>query len=145
MPTARASAGALPLTAPPHWSTDLRGTTGGQQVTTHYWAESHINRSLRTNNQTKAMGSEFRFPPPWLPLHTMCTSRLQWSKLQFEGVPRGGPKVYIKSHQLKTIWSFPWHTYTGFDRPKNFWNMLGRWAFRLNFANRTKSMCSSPQ
>ena len=64
------------------------------------------------------MGIEFRFPPPWLPLHSMCTSRLQWSKLQFEGVPRGGPKVYIKSPQLKTIWSFPWHANTGFDRPK---------------------------
>ena len=43
------------------------------------------------------MGSEFRFPPPWLPLHSMCTSRLQWSKLQFEGVPRGGSKVYTNS------------------------------------------------
>ena len=47
------------------------------------------------------MGSEFRFPPPWLPLHTMCTSRLQWSKLQFEGVPRGGPKVYINHHNSR--------------------------------------------
>ena len=74
MPAARASAGALPLTAPPPWSSDLRGTTGGQQVTTHYWAQFHNKCSFCTNNQTKAMGNEFKFPPPRLPLHQQVTS-----------------------------------------------------------------------
>ena len=75
------------------------------------------------------MGNEFRFSPPWLPLHTMCTSRLQWSKLQFAGVPRGGPKVYIKSPQLKTILSFLWCTETGFGIPKNFRKWLAEETF----------------
>ena len=64
MPAARASVGALPLTAPPPWSSDLRGTTGGQQVTTHYWAISHNNGSLNSTTKPRQWGSNSGFPHP---------------------------------------------------------------------------------
>ena len=50
--------------------------TGGQQSppTTGQWAYSHINSSFQSTNQTKISGSEFRSHPPWLLLHSMCTS-----------------------------------------------------------------------
>ena len=119
MPAARASAGALPLTAPPPWSSDLRGTTGGQQVTTHYWAISHNNGSLRQTTKPRQWGLNSVFPHPGCHC-TPCAPAGYRSKLQFAGVPRGGPKVYINSPQLRTIWSVPWYTDPGIDRPKNF-------------------------
>ena len=64
MPAARASAGALPLTAPPPWSSDHRGTTGGQQLTTHCWVESHNNSSLGPTTKTRQWGLNSGFPHP---------------------------------------------------------------------------------
>ena len=119
MPPARASAGALPLTAPPPWSSDLRGTTGGQQVTTHYWAISYNTGSLKPTTKTRQWGMNSSFPHTGCHC-TPCAPAGYRSKLQFAGVPRSGPKVYIKSPQVKTILSVPWHTNPGIDRPKNF-------------------------
>ena len=48
------------------------------------------------------MGSEFSFPPSWLILHPMCTSRLQWSKLQFGGCLEVAPRsttIHLNSRQ----------------------------------------------
>ena len=119
MPAARASAGALPLTAPPPWSSDLRGTTGGQQVTTHYWAISHNNGSLNPTTKPRQWGVNSVFPHPGCHC-TPCAPAGYRSKLQFAGVPRSGPKAYINSPQLKTILSVPWYNNPGIDRPKNF-------------------------
>ena len=119
MPAARASAGALPLTAPPPWSSDLRGTTGGQQVTTHYWALSHNNGSLKPTTKPRQWGMNSGFPHPGCHC-TPCAPAGYRSKLQFAGVPRSGPKVYINSPQFKTMLLVPWYTNPGIDRPKNF-------------------------
>ena len=144
MPAARASAGALPLTAPPPWSSDLRGTTGGQQVTTHYWAQSHIKCSLSTNNQPRQWGLNSGFPHPGCHC-TPCAPAGYRSKLQFVGVPVGVPKAYINSPQLQAILSVSWYHKLGFDRPKYFGRWLSGEITGWVLQNRAESGCSSLQ
>ena len=144
MPAARASAGALPLTAPPPWSSNLRGTTGGQQVTTHYWAESHTKSSLEPTTKPRQWGMNSGFPHPGCHC-TPCAPAGYKSKVQLVGVPRSGPRVYINSPQLKTALSVPWYHKPGFDRPKNFGKWLSGEIFGWVLQNRTKLECSSTQ
>ena len=144
MPAARASAGALPLTAPPPWSSDLRGTTGGQQVTTHYWAESQIKSSLKPTTKPRQWGMNSGFPHPGCHC-TPCAPAGYKSKLQFAGVPRSVPKAYINSPQFKTILSVLWYNNPGNDRPKYFGRWLSGEILGWVLQNRTKSMCNSLQ
>ena len=144
MPAARASAGALPFTAPPPWSSDLRGTTGGQQVTTHYWAISHNNGSLNPTTKPRQWGVNSVFPHPGC-YCTPCAPAGYKSKLQFVGVPRSVSKAYINSSQLKTILSVLWYNNPGNDRPKIFGRWLSGEITCWVLQNRAESGCSSLQ
>ena len=64
MSAARASAGALPLTAPPPWSSDLRGTTGANKspLTTGHNPISNEVLDLITKPRQWGMNSGFPHP-----------------------------------------------------------------------------------
>ena len=74
---------------------------------------------LDPTTKPRQWGVNSGFPHPGCHC-TSCAPAGYRSKLQFAGVARGGPKVYIKSQQLRTIVSVPWYTDPGIDRPKNF-------------------------
>ena len=76
---------------------------------------------------------------------TPCAPAGYKPKVHFVGVPRGGPRVYINSPQLKTALSVPWYHKPGFDRPKNFGKWLSGEIFGWVLQNRTKLECSSTQ
>ena len=67
------------------------------------------------------------------------------SKLQFAGVSRSVPRVYINSPQLKTILSVSWYPNPGFDKPKNFGKWLSAEITGWVLQNRANSGCISLQ
>ena len=99
---------------------------------------------LVPTTKPRQWGMNSGFPHPGCHC-TPCAPAGYKSKVQFVGVPRSGPRVYINSPQLKTALSVPWYHKPGFDRPKNFGKWLSAEITGWVLQNRAKSSCSSLQ
>ena len=145
MPAARASAGALPLTAPPPWSTDHRGTTGANKspLTTGQNPTSTV--ACRPPTKSRQWGVNSVFPHPGCHCTPCAPAGHSGPNFNLWGCPEVAPRstsIHLKSRQYRQ--SIGTSTQGLVDQRvfEHAWQTSFLW---LNFANLTESMCSSPQ